>query len=346
MWSSSTTTPPTGRVTSSPASPRGDRRIHLIRRDRKRGLGSAYRTAFAWALEREYARVVVMDADRSHDPAEIGHLLEAADRADVVVGSRYVPGGRIENWPWSRRALSGGANALARIMVGREVHDWTAGFKCYGRAALASLDLDRIRSEGYSFQVEILFHCRRAGWKIQEVPITFVDRRLGRTKMSRREVYQAMVTLAAHRLAAPHRMSPGGAAAAPAPPRRWTPEAAVSALIAVTAAARVLIAWTTGLCFGESYYFSCALHPSLSYFDHPPLSILIGEPEPGARRRARPPPAPRPVHRALRRHHVAPVPARAPALRRVGGVLGGAPAEPLADLHAERGPLLPARRAR
>ena len=195
MWSSSTTTPPTGRVTSSPASPRGDRRIHLIRRDRKRGLGSAYRTAFAWALEREYARVVVMDADRSHDPAEIGHLLEAADRADVVVGSRYVPGGRIENWPWSRRALSGGANVLARIMVGREVHDWTAGFKCYGRAALASLDLDRIRSEGYSFQVEILFHCRRAGWKIQEVPITFVDRRLGRTKMSRREVYQAMVTL-------------------------------------------------------------------------------------------------------------------------------------------------------
>ena len=174
---------------------RGDQRIHLIRRDRKRGLGSAYRTAFAWALEREYARVVVMDADRSHDPAEIGHLLEAADRADVVVGSRYVPGGRIENWPWSRRALSGGANALARIMVGREVHDWTAGFKCYGRAALASLALDRIRSEGYSFQVEILFHCRRAGWKIQEVPITFIDRRLGRTKMSRREVYQAMVTL-------------------------------------------------------------------------------------------------------------------------------------------------------
>jgi dolichol-phosphate mannosyltransferase len=80
-------------------------------------------------------------------------------------------------------------------MVGREVHDWTAGFKCYGRDALASLDLDHIRSEGYSFQVEILFHCRRAGWKIQEVPISFIDRRFGRTKMSRREVYQAMVTL-------------------------------------------------------------------------------------------------------------------------------------------------------
>ncbi len=176
---------------------RADRRIHLIRRDRKRGLGSAYRAAFAWALERGYARVVVMDADYSHDPDEIVRLLEAADRADVVVGSRYVPGGRIENWPWSRRVLSEGANLLARLLVGREIHDWTAGFKCYGHDALASLDLSAIRSEGYSFQVEILFHCRRAGWKIQEVPISFVDRRLGRTKMSRREVYQAMVTLLA-----------------------------------------------------------------------------------------------------------------------------------------------------
>ena len=123
---------------------RGDRRIHLIRRDRKRGLGSAYRAAFAWALEREYARVVVMDADYSHDPAEIARLLEAADRADIVVGSRYVPGGLIENWPWSRRALSGGANLLARLLVGREVHDWTAGFKCYSRDALASPELESI----------------------------------------------------------------------------------------------------------------------------------------------------------------------------------------------------------
>src|SRR5262245_51923624 len=108
---------------------RQDRRIHLIRRDRKRGLGSAYRTAFAWALERDYARVLVMDADRSHDPVEARRLLDAAERADVVVGSRYVPGGRIENWPWPRRALSAGANALARLVVGREIHDWTAGFK-------------------------------------------------------------------------------------------------------------------------------------------------------------------------------------------------------------------------
>jgi len=184
----------TGEIVAALA--RRDRRIHLIRRDRKRGLGSAYRTAFAWALEREYDRVVVMDADRSHDPREIARLLAAADRADVVVGSRYVPGGRIENWPWSRRALSGGGNALARLMVGRQIHDWTAGFKCYGRAALASLAFDRIGSEGYSFQIEILSECQRAGWKITEVPISFVDRRLGRTKMSRAEVFQAVRTLA------------------------------------------------------------------------------------------------------------------------------------------------------
>ena len=172
-----------------------DGRVHLIRRDRKRGLGSAYRAAFAWALERDYARVVVMDADGSHDAAQIARLLDATDRADVVVGSRYVAGGRIGNWPLSRRALSWGGNALARLMVGREVRDWTAGFKCYSRAALGSLDFGRIQSEGYSFQIDILFHCHRAGWKIREVPITFVDRRLGRTKMSRREVSEAMATL-------------------------------------------------------------------------------------------------------------------------------------------------------
>jgi dolichol-phosphate mannosyltransferase len=172
-----------------------DARVVLIRRDRKRGLGSAYRAAFVWALERDYAHVLVMDADGSHDPAQIGRLLEASVRADVVVGSRYVPGGRILDWPVGRRALSWGGNQLARLMVGSQVRDWTAGFKCYGRAALASLALDAIRSEGYSFQIEILFHCHRAGWKIQEVPITFADRRLGRTKMSRREVYQAIATL-------------------------------------------------------------------------------------------------------------------------------------------------------
>jgi len=170
-------------------------RIHLMRRDGKLGIGSAYRAAFAWAIERDYRLVVVMDADGSHDPRQVSRLLEASRVADVVVGSRYIPAGRIENWPLRRLALSWGANKLARLLVGTEVHDWTSGFKCYRSEMLAALRFDRITSEGYSFQVEILFHCLRDGWKLREVPITFVDRLRGRTKMSRREIYQAGATL-------------------------------------------------------------------------------------------------------------------------------------------------------
>jgi dolichol-phosphate mannosyltransferase len=174
---------------------RGDGRVHLLRRRGKQGIGSAYRAAFAWALARHYALVVVMDADGSHDPREVSRLLGAAASADVVVGSRYIPGGRIENWPLARLVLSAGANRVARLMVGRAAHDWTSGFKCYRRELLKALPFDRITSEGYSFQVEILFHCVRAGWRLREVPITFVDRRLGETKMSHREISQAVMTL-------------------------------------------------------------------------------------------------------------------------------------------------------
>jgi len=172
-----------------------DASVHLLRRDGKRGIGSAYRAAFSWALARDYARVVVMDADGSHEPAEVSRLLARADVADVVVGSRYVEGGRIENWPMRRLGLSWGANQLARLMAGPQVRDWTSGFKCYRRELLQGLRFERITSEGYSFQVEILFHSLRDGWKLEEVPITFVDRRLGQTKMSRREISQAAGTL-------------------------------------------------------------------------------------------------------------------------------------------------------
>jgi dolichol-phosphate mannosyltransferase len=170
-------------------------RVQLMRRDAKRGIGSAYRAAFAWALERSYPLVIEMDADGSHDPSQVARLLDAASAADVVVGSRYVDGGGIANWPLGRRALSRSGNALARIFVGTAVRDWTSGFKCYRREVLEALRFDRITSEGYSFQIEILFHCQRGGWTLREVPITFVDRRLGRTKMSRREVYQAIAIL-------------------------------------------------------------------------------------------------------------------------------------------------------
>jgi dolichol-phosphate mannosyltransferase len=172
-----------------------DARIRLMRRADKRGIGSAYRAAFAWAVREGYALVVEMDADGSHDPAEVSRLLDAAAVADVVIGSRYIRDGRIEDWPLSRRALSRIGNVLARVCVGPQVRDWTSGFKCYRREVLEALRFERITSEGYAFQIEILFHCHRDGWKLREVPITFRDRHLGRTKMSRREVYQAVVTL-------------------------------------------------------------------------------------------------------------------------------------------------------
>jgi len=174
-----------------------DSRIHLIRRDRKSGIGSAYRAAFAWALEQGFSLVVSMDADWSHDPRDISRLLQAVESADVVVGSRYVPGGRTENWPWSRLVLSRGANALARLLVGRHLSDWTSGFKCYRTSMLKVLPFGSggIDSEGYAFQVDILYHCHRAGFRISEVPIVFSDRREGRTKMSRVEVYRGVLTL-------------------------------------------------------------------------------------------------------------------------------------------------------
>ena len=174
-----------------------DSRIHLIERERKAGIGSAYRAAFAWALEHGFALVVSMDADWSHDPREVASLLKATEEADVVVGSRYIAGGRIENWPLSRHLLSRGANALARLLVGPQISDWTAGFKCYRASMLKELPFGSggIDSEGYAFQVDILYHCHRAGFRILEVPIVFVERRQGRTKMSRVEVYRGILTL-------------------------------------------------------------------------------------------------------------------------------------------------------
>jgi dolichol-phosphate mannosyltransferase len=174
-----------------------DPRIHLLGRDRKSGIGSAYRTAFAWAIEHGFALVVSMDADGSHDPREISRLLGAMDEADVVVGSRYVRGGRTQGWPLSRLVLSRGANVLARLLVGRSLSDWTSGFKCYRTSMLKALPFGPggIDSEGYAFQVDILYHCHRAGFRIREIPIIFTDRRHGQTKMSRTEVYKGVLML-------------------------------------------------------------------------------------------------------------------------------------------------------
>ena len=164
----------------------GDRpgRVHLLERAGKEGLGAAYVAGFRWALERGGWDVVVqMDADGSHDPAAIGELVAATATADLALGSRYVPGGRIEDWPWRRRALSSWGNVYARTVLGVPVRDLTGGFKAWRTATLAGLDLPTVRAEGYAFQVETTLRAISRGARVVEVPIVFRDRQLGTSKM-------------------------------------------------------------------------------------------------------------------------------------------------------------------
>jgi dolichol-phosphate mannosyltransferase len=161
-----------------------DARVHVVHRPGKSGLGRAYITGFKWALEHGYEFIFEMDADFSHDPAEIPNFLKAAQNADLVLGSRYVNGIRITNWPLSRLLLSKGAATYVRLVTGLPVTDPTGGFKCYRRRVLAAVDLDQIVSNGYSFQIEMTHTAWRKGFRIAEIPITFVDRRSGYSKMS------------------------------------------------------------------------------------------------------------------------------------------------------------------
>jgi dolichol-phosphate mannosyltransferase len=171
----------------------GSNRIHLIEREGKAGLGTAYVRGFRWAIERGYAAVVEMDADLSHDPADVPRLLQRAKDTDLVVGSRYVPGGRVRNWGAMRRILSRAGNIYARAWLGYDVRDSTSGFRAYRTSALEALDLGSLRSEGYSFQIEMTRRIHREGRSIVEVPITFIERERGRSKMSRRIVLEAML---------------------------------------------------------------------------------------------------------------------------------------------------------
>ena len=160
-------------------------RVFLLERPGKLGLGSAYIQGFRFALEKGYDYAFEMDSDWSHDPLEIPNLLEATKEADVVIGSRYVGGIRIMNWPLSRLALSYSANAYARKMTGLTLSDCTSGFKCFSRKVLEALPLDKIISNGYAFQIEVNFWCQRLGFKIKEIPIIFTERRSGASKMSK-----------------------------------------------------------------------------------------------------------------------------------------------------------------
>lgn len=160
-----------------------DSRIHVLHRPGKQGLGQAYLAGFAWALARDYDRVFEMDADFSHDPKYLRGMLDAAERYDVVVGSRYVPGGGTRGWSLPRRLLSRGGSLYARTILGVPVHDMTGGFVCYRRSALEALDLDQVTATGFVFQIELKYRAHRAGLSILELAIVFPDREVGESKM-------------------------------------------------------------------------------------------------------------------------------------------------------------------
>jgi len=167
-------------------------RVSALHRPGKMGLGSAYVHAFKHALTTDAELVIQMDADFSHDPDVIPRLMDEARTHDVVLGSRYITGANVVNWPVQRLLLSYFANVYTRIIAGLPLRDSTGGFKCFRRRVLAEIDLDAIRSDGYSFQIEVNFRSWRKGFSIVEIPIVFVDRHSGTSKMSRRIVWEAM----------------------------------------------------------------------------------------------------------------------------------------------------------
>ncbi len=181
----------TGEVVAEIA--RRDPRVHLLARAGKQGLGSAYRAGFAWGLAGEWDGFCQMDADLSHDPSDLPRLLAALDAgADVAIGSRYVAGGRIDGWPTHRLALSAAGNRYVRALTGCPVRDATSGYRAFRRQTLEAARVDTVASEGYAFQIEVVLRCWQRGAVIEEVPITFVERTAGVSKISRRVIVEAL----------------------------------------------------------------------------------------------------------------------------------------------------------
>jgi dolichol-phosphate mannosyltransferase len=177
--------------------------LHVLHRPEKEGLGRAYLAGFHWALERDYAYVLEMDCDFSHDPATVPRLIErAVDGADLMLGSRYCPGGGVADWSLGRRIVSRGGCLYARVLLGVRVQDLTGGFKCFRRAVLEAVDLDAVDAQGYMFQIEMTYRALRLGFRVEEVPILFTDRREGGSKMSRAIVLEAVRRVPVLRLAA------------------------------------------------------------------------------------------------------------------------------------------------
>ncbi|MDP7236125.1 MAG: polyprenol monophosphomannose synthase [Candidatus Latescibacteria bacterium] len=167
-------------------------RIQILHRPGKLGLGSAYIAGFKHAIQQDVDCIFEMDADFSHDPDMISEFLEKLETCDVVIGSRYISGINVVNWPMSRLLLSYFANFYTRVITGMSIQDATSGFKCFKREVLELIDLDRVRSDGYAFQIEMNFRCWRKGFRICEIPIIFVDRHSGTSKMSRRIICEAI----------------------------------------------------------------------------------------------------------------------------------------------------------
>jgi dolichol-phosphate mannosyltransferase len=169
-----------------------DRAVKVLHRPRKEGLGQAYIAGFGVALAAGAALVIEMDADLSHDPAHLPAMVNATRHFDLVLGSRYVPGGEVRNWGAMRRLVSRGGCWYARVVLSLGVRDLTGGFKCFRREVLEALDLEQIRSQGYAFQVELTYRAVQRGFRVLEIPIVFTDRAVGQSKMSRRIVLEAM----------------------------------------------------------------------------------------------------------------------------------------------------------
>lgn len=195
-------------------------RVHVLHRPSKQGLGPAYRAGFRWGLDRGYKVLVEMDADLSHDPAALPKIISATNWADLVLGSRYVPGGRTENWPVHRRALSKGGNRYVQLLSGIPVRDATSGYRAFRREVLEELGVDGLRSDGYSFQLETVLLTWRRGFTLREVPIVFTERRAGASKITRAIVLEALWRVLLWSVGRPRRTGPlhprsVGAGAAP-----------------------------------------------------------------------------------------------------------------------------------
>jgi dolichol-phosphate mannosyltransferase len=176
--------------------------VDVLHRPHKEGLGPAYLAGFRRALDAGAELILELDCDFSHDPADVARLIARAENADLVLGSRYVPGGGIENWGPIRRAISAGGSLYARLVLGVPVRDLTGGFKCFRRTVLEAIRLDRVRSRGYAFQIELTYRAILEGFRVEEVPIRFVDRAAGGSKMSRAIVLEAVWKVPLLRLAA------------------------------------------------------------------------------------------------------------------------------------------------